>query len=397
MSEVTPVYLPPDGGLISLVDGHAERVEPAGLSAGEALTVIVPGEDIIITDAEVPPVRQASRRYQAARYALEEQLAAPIDSVHLALGARSGNGTHPAAVVDRDAMEGWLTTLGDARTQVTAGLVPDYLCLPVPAEDTAELWVFGNRAVVRLDDDHGLSCEQALLTSMLAAAEGPATLNVRVQADTDAQDLLDRLRQRGFEVDIRDHPDPDTLLTDLLSGSRGRQPLNLLQGDYAPVTAFAKWWRPLRTTAVLAVAWLILATAAQGLYYYQLQQRYTELRAQTRAHFRQAFPDVQNINNIWAQAEAQVRQLRAALGTDGLFPLLSATARAVGGIPGLRLQSLQYRNGDLYLTLRGESIQNLEQLRAGFARSDYASLEIRSAEASNAGVTIQARVSPENS
>lgn len=397
VSDANPIYLPSDGGLISLVDDRAARIEPADLAAGEALTVIVPGEDVIIADADVPPVRQASRRHQAVRYALEDQLAAPVDTVHLALGPRNGDGTYPAAVVDRESMEAWLTTLGDARTQATSGLVPDYFCLPVPADYAAEVWLMGNRALLRRDANHGLSCEPDLLPAMLASAAEPATLNVRVQADTDADALLDRLRQRGHEINVLDQPDANTLLADLLTGSMGRKNINLLQGTYAPVTAFAKWWRPLRATAILAAAWLILATTVQGLYYYQLQQRYDELHAETRARFRDAFPDVQNINNIWAQAEGEVRQLRAALGTDGLFPLLSATARAVGGVPGLRMHSMQYRNGELYITLRGESIQSLEELRAGFVRSEYASLKIRSAEASDAGVHIRARVSPEES
>lgn len=393
MSDATPIYLPPEGGLIGRVEDHAVRLEPAGLPAGVALTVIVPGEDVIIADAEIPPVRQASRRHQAARYALEEQLAAPIDSVHMALGPRQRDGTHPAAVVDRERMEDWLTTLGDARGQASAALVPDYLCLPVPPDNTAELWIVGNRALLRHDAQHGLSCEQAMLANLIAAPDEQATLNVRVQADTDADALLDRLRRRGFTINIQDHPDADALQTDLLAGSRGYRDINLLQGAYAPVTAFAKWWRPLRTTVALAVAWVVLATVAQGVYYYQLQQRYSQLRSATTARFRDAFPEVQNINNIWAQAEAQVRQLRAALGTDGLFPLLTVTARAVGAVPGLRMQSLQYRNGKLFLTLDGDSIQDLEQLRAGFKQNQHAHLKIRSAEASDAGVHIRAQVS----
>lgn len=395
MSDTCPIYLPPEGGLIGLTEDHAMRLEPAGIRPGVALTVIVPGERVLITDATLPPVRQAARRHQAARYALEDQLAAPVETLHLALGTRNSDGSYPAAVVDRDCMEDWLDTLGDARGQATAGLLPDYLCLPVPADGNAELWIMGNRALLRQGASHGISCEQDLLTALLPTSSDLGVINVRVQADTDGDALLQRLEQRGHQVAVQDHPQPDALLTDLLGGSRGHRSLNLLQGAYAPVTAFARWWRPLRTTAALAVVWLALATTAQGIYYFQLQQRFAQLQAQTIEHFRQAFPEVQTINNIWAQSEEEVRQLRAALGSDGLFPLLSATARAIGGVPGLRMQSLQYRNGELFLTLRADSIQDLEKLRGGFARSDYASLDIRSAEASDAGVHIRARVSPQ--
>lgn len=397
MIDAAPIYLPPDGGLIGLRDGRAVRLEPADIPAGTPLLAIVPGEDVLVTDAEVPPVRQSSRRYQAARYALEDRLATPIENLHLALGARASDGTHPAAVVDRDCMENWLATFGDARDRVTAGLVPDYLCLPVPEDDAAVLWLTGNRALLRRDATHGLACEQDLLAALLRTEDAPNRLDVRAQADTDADALLERLRDHGCEVNVRDRPAPETLQADLLSGAATRSAIDLLQDRYAPVSAMAQWWRPLRATAILAAAWLILATTAQGLHYYQLQQRHEQLRSQIENRFREAFPEVQTVNNVRVQAEEEIRKLRAARGTDGLFPLLAATARTAGGVPGLRMESLQYRNGELFANLRGESVQSVEQLRTGFAETGGATLTVQSADASEEGVDIRARISPENS
>ncbi len=181
----------------------------------------------------------------------------------------------------------------------------------------------------------------------------------------------------------------------LLAAAPERPPLNLLQDRYAPASSLKEWWRPLRATAALLVAWLGLALIAQGVHYWQLQQRLDELQARTETRFRQAFPEVATINDVRVQAEQEIRRLRAQRGAHGLFPLLTATARAAGGLQGLQMDSLQYRDRELFLNLQGENVQSVERLRSGFAEIDGAALEIQNADAGAEGVSIRARVSPE--
>lgn len=395
MTQAAAIYLPQDGGLVGLRDGQAMRLEPADLHELGPMLAIVPGEDVLIVDASVPPVRQATRRYQAARYALEDQLATPVDELHLALGPRGAEGRQPAAVVERDRMEAWLETFGDERANVTAGLIPDYLCLPEPQADTGSLWLMGRRGLFRADACHGFAGELDLLAAMLQAPSLPSRLQVRVQADTDADALLDGLREQGCEVTVVDRPEPDDMLADLLAGAPGQPAMNLLQDRYAPVSPMDQWWRPFRATAALAAVWLALAVTAQGVHYFELKAQHERLQQRAESRFREAFPNVQSINNIRVQAEEEIRSLRSQRGTDGLFPLLTATARAAGGVPGLNVNSLQYRNGELFLSMRGENVQTVEKLRAGFRESGSANLEVQSADASSEGVEIRARISRE--
>lgn len=380
--------------------GSAETgsLEDALAAAGEAdITLVVPGESVLLTDVELPPIRQQAKRMQAARYALEDQVAAPLDTLHFTLGSRNEDGRYPAAVVERDRIEEWLARLGEARPQVTA-MVPDSLCLEEPQPDSCSLHLDADRALVRHGRRLGFACEQALLPAMLRAG-GHENHRLRVADDggENAAQSLEQLTEAGLTVERRqDGRSQARLDRDLLA--RALPPaLNLLQGEFAPVSRLDEWWRPLQATAALFAAWLLLALVAQGVEYYQLQQRYDSLHAQAEKQFRDAFPNVHKINDIQVQAEQEIRRLRGSGGSSGLFPLLQATAAAAGTDEALQMQSFQFRNGELFLSLRGKDIQALERLRSGFAGQHDVQLEVENADAAADGVQIRARVTGEQS
>ena len=146
-------------------------------------------------------------------------------------------------------------------------------------------------------------------------------------------------------------------------------------------------------TAALAATWLVVAIVARGVETWQLDQRIDALHQQTLAAFHDAFPDVQNINDLRVQAEQGIQQLRGNGGAGGLFPLVQAVAAVTGQTDDLQLQSMQYRNGKLGLSLNGKNVKSVETLRAGFAQRNNIQLSVQSADASASGVQIQATVS----
>ena len=143
----------------------------------------------------------------------------------------------------------------------------------------------------------------------------------------------------------------------------------------------------------LAAAWLLVAVAARGIESFQLHQRIDDLEATSETAFREAFPNVRTINDLRVQAEQNIRELRGSGGSGGVFALLQAIAEVTGDAGDIRIQSLQYRDGAVYLNLRGENVQALESLRAGFARQPATRLSVESADAAADGVQIRARVS----
>ena len=100
-----------------LQSGPLSNIAPS--AAGQRVCVLVPASDVLLTDAEVP-AKSGTRIQQIVPFALEEQVAEDIDSLHFAVGRRVGEAARiPVAVVSRALLDGWLSRLH------AAGLTPE--------------------------------------------------------------------------------------------------------------------------------------------------------------------------------------------------------------------------------------------------------------------------------
>jgi general secretion pathway protein L len=141
----------------------------ASIPRGAAVTVLVPGADVLLTEAAVP-TRSRGRLLQALPFALEDQLAEETEHLHLAVGPILG-GPVAVAVASRSALEGWLGALRQSGVE-PAALVPDVLALPL-APGTWHVAVEGPRALVRTGERAGFAADrQALGTLLRLALEG---------------------------------------------------------------------------------------------------------------------------------------------------------------------------------------------------------------------------------
>jgi len=370
----------------------AEAAQAAG---DREAVVLIASEQLLITHVRLPPIRQARRRLQAAGFALEDQVAARVDSLHFALAARpEPNGETAVVVIDRARLRAMLDDFVDARLDVIQ-IVPDVLALPAPAPDEWQLAVFDGRTLTRSAAHSGFAVEPDLWPIVAAASEAPA--RIQVHAAEDNHTIAGMIDAAGFEpateIERTSRVDNNAVLTQLLGRADPGSAINLRQGDFARASAMQTWWQPFKLTAGLAAAWLILAIGARAVDSWQLNQRIDALEAQSVAAFRDAFPNVQTINDLRVQAEQNIRALRGTGGAGGgLFSLLQATAEVTGQAGDISIQSLQYRDGALYLALRGANVQSVESLRAGFARQPSTTLDIESTDVGTDGVQIRASV-----
>ncbi|MES1937222.1 type II secretion system protein GspL [Salinisphaera hydrothermalis] len=361
------------------------------------VAVVIPGEDVLLTRAPLPPIRSAARRLQAARYALEDRLAGRVEQLHFALiGAPDRDGETPVAVIDLDRMTALCDALDTAGIDA-ARILPDYMALPAPDTATWQIAATEDRILTRTDPVAGFACDADLWPVLAPALETPVSATVRTADTGRARRLLDidwGEQAEAPEADVVGFPDADALLASLLAQPETlRGAVNLRQGAFARRSQFQSQWRPLVLTGALAATWLVVAIVARGIETWQLDQRIDALHQQTLAAFHDAFPGVQNINDLRVQAEQGIQQLRGTGGAGGLFPLVQAVAAVAGQTDDLQVQSMQYRNGKLGLSLNGKNVQSVETLRAGFAQRNGIQLSVQSADASASGVQIQATVS----
>lgn len=368
----------------------------AAEAAGEReAVVLLPAEDILLTQVQLPPIRQARRRLQAAGYALEDQLVARVDSLHFALAGRANaDGDTAVAIIDHARLQGTLDACAEAGLDVIQ-IGADALALPAPDPDQWHTAVLGDRVLVRTAQQHGFAAEHTLWP-VLAAGCTPAPERIRLNVANDAEAdavTTELALEHDPEIAVDAHGDPDAVLAHLLGNADTPLAINLRQGKFARASAMQSWWQPFKLTAGLAAAWLVVAIAARGIESWQLNQRLDALNATSESAFRDAFPEVNTINDLRVQAEQKIRGLRGQGGSGGIFALLQATAEVTGQAGNIRIQSLQYRDGALYLSLRGDNVQALESLRAGFASQPQTTLTVESADAAADGVQIRASVS----
>jgi len=338
--------------------------QAAALAAGRRLAVIVPSSDVLMTTVDLP-VKSGVRVQQVVPYALEEQLAADIETLHFALGERDGHsGRTAVAVVTHALMEQWLGVSS------AVGLTPEAVCT-----EAALLPENPGNVVVMLEGDTLCVRRAGLMAQALPALDIGVALTAVLGEDAGTEDLIfyatpEDWQRRSTEVEaLRGRcaslkvqllsAGPLPLLAPQLADGRF---LNLLSNDYAPKRTLGAAARRWRLVAMLAVALFALHVSGLAL---QLQlQRHDErtLDAAIGTLARRFIPGDSGQGTVRERIEQRVLGAQALGRQSGLIPALSVLAQALQGAGGAQLQSLSFRDDGLDLTVQAPAAQNLEHV-----------------------------------
>ena len=351
------------------------------------LVVLVPSSDVRLTSVQLP-ARQAAKVLQAAPYALEEQLAEDVDTLHFAIGARQATGSWPMAVVAQARMAQWLAVFSERGLKPDL-VLPDVLALPVPDADRYSLLLDGDQVIVRTALDGGFVCQREDLDLCLQIADPERRRTLRVIVP----------RGEGVDLSALGRPVEPThgftsSLEALLQSYRQDAVINLLQGPYSTQEDWKRLWKPWRGAALMLLIALLLAAGLHGLRAWQLGRELTELEARNVTRYQQIFPSETRIVDLSTQLDQQLAALNGSGGGRKMLPLVEILGQALQAQPGLRLQTLQWREGARYAGLTGTTLDPLEQLKAWFGTARGAVLEVQSANAGAEGVQIRIRLTP---
>lgn len=306
--------------------------------------LVLPGD--LVSAREIDLAARSERQLLAAApFAIEEQIATELDTVHVAVSPASreaGSGQRIAYVVDAGLLSAWNAALGEAGFR-PAVVLADYLALPAPA---GRLVVAGldDRILLR-QDDWGAGVDRALGAGFL-----DAVIEMRVAAS-------------GGEV-AGDDMAPDERL-DQLASSAAQARWGLLQGRFATRnnTGPALGWKRLRlpaTLAALAAISLVALNLADGFRLRAGAQAFSE---RTESVFRAAVPEAGRVVNPRAQLRALVRDTG---GGAPEFLILSAyVAEAAQAVPAIEVSSLRFdgQNGQLDISILFRSYDELGRFR----------------------------------
>ncbi|MEX2476001.1 type II secretion system protein GspL [Marinobacter sp.] len=344
---------------------------------------LVPGDEAIFCVADIP-AKQTRFIQQALPYAVEEQIAQDIDSVHLALGSRSDSGFQVAAI-DRERMAGWLELFRGWEHLRLEAIYPDAALLPL-TDGGWSICLDGDNAMLTSDRGEWLSIQASNLGmfgySMAAppsedvVAEVPVTIYGTEPELEQHQSSISDLRGAG-RLAVRLET-IELMPLELLAHAHHHhlcQPINLCQGSFGVTSGKASpllAWKPL---IAVACVWFVVQLGIEAGMGYHLQQQADETRSQAMAIYRDAFPNDRrtHASNVRRVIEGQLRAMGSGGPGADFITLMKYTGDQYAKVPqnqSLSFNSINYTRsrGELVVDLRADSYDRMSALRSGLTK-----------------------------
>jgi len=378
------------GALLGTI-GSGALAQAAAAAGARQVVVLVPAVDVLRARASVP-LRSGPRLLQALPFALEDQLAEDVDSLHFAAGSRSDDGSLGVAVVRHATMADWLARLA------TAGIRPARLCSAADAvasmPNTATVMLEGDTASLTLPDGTSATVDTGAVPVLLELwAAGPADqegehepLHLVAYGSEDSLatlgPALEALRPRLASLELRSLVEgPLPRLAAHIATSPG---INLLQGGFAQRSSLRAYWPAWRLAAIFLLALVLVMTAVQLAGTYRTRQQLARINATVDQAFHHVFPDAGPVADARAELSARLQQIgaRGSGANHEFLDMLRVVAQSLGGTGNAHIEALSYRAGTLELRLRAPSVEFLDRIQQQVSQTGGLQARIQSANAS---------------
>ena len=349
------------------------------------LVGLIPGDEALYCVADIP-ARQNRFVQQALPYAVEEQIAQDIETVHLALGNHTDEGYRVAAI-DQERMGQWVALFSHWETTRLEAIYPDAALLPV-TERGWSVCLDGDMALMVSARGEWLSMQSANLGMFIqtlvlpgdgdseeVAAEIPVTVYGTEQEFEVQQSVLGELESQPRLAVSRETL--ELMPLELLAYAHYQhlcQPVNLCQGAFSVRSDKASPLRPWKPLIGVAAAWFVIQLALEAGMGFYLRQQADELNEQAMAIYRQSFPTDRRAHagNVRRIIEGQLR-IAGSQGPDLDFVTLMRYTgdqySRVQGQQSITFNSVNYSRtrGELVVDIRADSYDRLSALRNGLA------------------------------
>lgn len=372
-------------GTLEQIDG---LIQQNGLGEVE-LWLLVPAQAMMSCQATIP-ARQARYVQQALPYAVEENIAQDIESMHLAISRRSEKGRYQVICVPHALMEAWMS-FAESTGYALRGIYPDALALPW-GEEGWSICLEDDQALLRIGEAECLRMHKANLPQYLElkgqrlpAEDSPRPVRIFVPIDSQGADavLVAQLEQiEAFKIHVESISiSPFMLLCESLQRQTGL--INLCQGPYAVKLDNRSNLRPWLPLIWIAAAWFVLQVGIDlgtGFYHQRKAEQYHQ---QARALYLSIFPGETRVADIRRSLEGKIRASQNKGGATNFLTLFADAGYQLMQQPNrqaISLRSLNYsrQRGELSIELQASSFDQLDRYKQALAAQGY-SVDIGSA------------------
>jgi general secretion pathway protein L len=343
---------------------------------------LIPGDEALYCQADIP-AKQSRFIHQALPYAVEEQIAQDIESVHLSLGRHTDQG-YQVAAIDKQRMAQWVSLFRGWEYARLEGIFPDAALLPA-TEGGWSICLTGDLALIVSDRGEWLSMHSAnlgMFAQTLAVpseseviAEMPVTLYATAEEFDIQQSAISELVSPGV---LSVHREVLELMPlELLAHSYFHQlcqPVNLCQGEFSNQSNRASPLKPWKPLIAVAAVWFGVQVALElgmGFYY---QQQADELKQEAMAVYHQAFPGDKRTSagSVRRVIEGQLRAAGSGQPELGFVTLMKYTGQQYSQLPAagsVVFNSVNFNRarGELVVDVRANSYERLSALRNGLS------------------------------
>ncbi len=379
-----------ENGLRSGSVSNGPVADALSVAQGRKVVLLLPAAEVSLALPELP-VKGGARLAQAVPFALEEQLATDVDALHFAVGARQADSNlTPVATVSRTLLDRWLGTCQLAGIRPAAAYCESQ-AVPI-APNGCTLLLDEGTLYVRRAEGVPYALDAQPLATALELALGPAVepgehvaFYVTSAEYEQEKELIEGLRARTATLQVKLLPDGGLPL--LAAHLNAGDPVNLLQGSYAPASTLAGQFRQWRIPVALAAATALVFVVAQGVSLWQAKRAERQLDAQIAEVFNRALPG-QKMVNAREQLEGVLR--RGTGGGAALLPAVTALSQAVAGVPSTRLESLNFRGDAVELRLVAPTVEAIDGIKQAMGRSG---MQVEMQSATPRGTVVEGRLS----
>ncbi len=320
---------------------------------GEILLVLLPGQDVLLTQVEMPKMRR-QELLKALPYAIEDQVVGDIDDHYFFPGSVAEDGMTPVAVIDKGVFDAYNSKLESYGLR-PAAILPDFLSLPNEV-DSISICIKESSALVRTGLTSGFSVPVENLLPFLELLLHQEGVNKPKQYICSGanEELKAHLSQQAnlIEVPI------ESMLDDTLQGLSF--PINLLRRKFKPKVKKSLFKQPWKIAAGSFIALLVVMFAGQVAQYLHSSAQNKKLESKMTATYQKVFPNGSYDEGSKQLLERELHALIEAGKGDQFIHMLGKVGAILQRNQKIVLQSISYQTGVLTLKCQADKLSSLE-------------------------------------
>jgi general secretion pathway protein L len=369
-------------------------LEEAQQDIGERpVIVLVPAAATLTTSIDIP-VRGGARLLAALPFALEEQLAEDVDTLHFAAGARRSSGLLPVVVVAHVQMREWLDRLKKAAIRPSR-MIPENSGL-ARVTGTLSLLVAEDQVMFNDGADTEFLMQSVKPSDALAAAGvfDETDANNEAGVDNSAGHLVvycESVDEEKFSQDwaalrlslasVDLHLLRDGVLPRLAVTVAAGAGINLLQGPYGAKTDIEALVRPWRYAALLLLTLGFVTIGGKAVENFRLGQEQASLQEQFNREYREMRPnDTQTVVDPIAIVNSIRRSLGAPAAPQAFLPALDQIGKALEANASADVEAVSYRAGVVDIRLSAPDVATLDSIQKMISQSGRFTASIQSTD-----------------